>query len=698
MQDIAIAENGLFVNLEVTDAADVRFLHFGATPLRPETIGDEQQRSKCRLLELQATGEDQNDHHGSRYTGTAPASRLRYAQHRDYRTAQGRKLEIEQHDNGLIVTSHMQFFDDLPVARCWTQVDNRSDACVGLEYVTSFCLAGLAKETEQQWDTCSRLHVPHNGTYGEMQWKGSPLPDLGLCVVSPNSTIKRLAYTSNGTWPGSTYLPMGCYENTEAGSMLFWQIEHLGSWHWEIGNVGRRLYVALSGPTQNENHWWKDLASNQSFTSVAATVGAVCGGIEEVFGQLTRYRRRVRRVSEDNRRLPVVFDDYMHCLFADPTTAKLLPLIDAAAAAGCEIFCIDAGWYGDEDWYNQVGEWKPCAERFPKGLNEPLDYIRAQGLVPGLWIEPEVMATGCARAAQVPDDWFFMRHGRRVIDHSRFQLDFRNAEVLAYVDEVVDRLVGEYGIGYLKIDYNINAGIGTETSADSFGDGLLQHNEAYLAWLDRVIARYPDLIMENCASGGMRLVQPLLSRHSIHSISDQTDYDCFAPISAAVPTAVPPEQAAVWSYPKEDDGRDAVVFNMVNSLLLRVYLSGPLDRLGPAQLSLVREAIGYYGTIRADIQEGLPFWPLGLPSFGDAWIGQGLHCGDRDYLAVWRMAASADTCLLPIRHRKGQRLHVDIGYPRGDAGDCRWEPDAGVLRVALPHALSARVIELHAER
>ena len=76
-------------------------------------------------------------------------------------------------------------------------------------------------------------------------------------------------------------------------------------------------------------------------------------------------------------------------------------------------------------------------------------------------------------ADKLPDEWFFKRHGRRVIDHSRYQLDFRNPDVCVFADGIIDRIVQEYGVGYIKMDYNINAGVGTEFEADSFGDGLL---------------------------------------------------------------------------------------------------------------------------------------------------------------------------------------------------------------------------------
>lgn len=73
--------------------------------------------------------------------------------------------------------------------------------------------------------------------------------------------------------------------------------------------------------------------------------------------------------------------------------------------------------------------------------------------------------------------------------------------MLAHVNEVIDRVVNEYGVGYIKMDYNIEPGIGTELGAESVGQGMLAHEKAYLAWLDDVFARYPDLVIENCSSG-----------------------------------------------------------------------------------------------------------------------------------------------------------------------------------------------------
>ena len=102
--------------------------------------------------------------------------------------------------------------------------------------------------------------------------------------------------------------------------------------------------------------------------------------------------------------------------------------------------------------------------------------------------------------------------GERIVEHGRYLLDLRHEAAVKHLDAVVDRLVDEFGVGYFKLDYNVTTGPGTDRDADSVGDGLLEHNRAHLAWLDGVLERHPDLILENCASGGMRSDFAMLSR------------------------------------------------------------------------------------------------------------------------------------------------------------------------------------------
>ncbi len=125
-----------------------------------------------------------------------------------------------------------------------------------------------------------------------------------------------------------------------------WQIEHNGAWRWEIGEDTDGAYVALPGPTDTDSAWTQPLEPGEPFT-VSRDRRRSRTGRDAAIAALTEHRRASARRTRDNAAMPVVFNDYMNTLMGDPTTAKLLPLIDAAADAGAEVFCIDAGWYDD---------------------------------------------------------------------------------------------------------------------------------------------------------------------------------------------------------------------------------------------------------------------------------------------------------------------------------------------------------------
>jgi len=693
MGELLFEEDGLQLKLFITGEGDVRLMHFGPPRQEEPVIAPDFVRW-FRLVELQSAGENQQDHHGSKYTGTSPGRLLKFFTHRDHCNSLGRKIEIEQAHNGLTVISHLQFYAGLPVVRCWTELVNRGTEAVAVEYVSSFCLTGLELGGPRPRHEKSRLYLPHNTWYGEAQWRCDPLQQLGLSDVRRGFTTKRLSISNTGTWSCDGYLPMGMYENTDTGTTLFWQIENNGSWHWEIGESAEFLYLRVGGPAFNENHWMKKLKPGERFVSVPAAVGRVRGGFDEAVAALTKYRRAIRRPSRDTQTLPIIFNDYMNCLMGDPTTEKLLPLIEAAAEVGCEYFVIDAGWYADGFWWDGVGEWLPSKVRFPGGLKQVLDRIRQRGMTPGLWLEIEVMGIKCPLADQLPKEWFFHRHGKRVIDNGRYQLDFRHPGVRAHADAIVDRLVNEYGAGYIKMDYNINAGPGTDLNADSLGAGLLEHNRAYLAWIDQVFERYPNLVIENCGSGGLRMDYAMLSRHSIQSSTDQTDLHKNAVVVASVLSAVTPEQSAVWSYPLADSSREDVIFNMINALLMRVHQSGKLSDLNPENRNLVKQALDFYRHYRLDIPRSVPFWPLGLPAFGDWAVSVGLRCENKSYIGVWRLGGDSQRIELSLPHLRGRRPAIRCAFPGPDSVITQWNSQTATLTVLLPQPGMARLLEV----
>ncbi len=640
-------------------------------------------------VELQFAGDELPQ--GSRHVQLGGTAALRYLSH----SLDTSSLTLTQHDHirSILVTTSWQLFPGISAVRSSTTVSNAGTAPATLEYVSSFAFNGFVDFSEVGWEHSTRVAVANNTFFGEFQWVQHRLPDVGIIDVgfSPrgiHSTKKRHAVTSIGTNPTAEYLPMGAVLDSKRRLAWGWQLEHNGSWHWELGDHLTGIYVTAAGPTDQEHQWRVVLQPGQEFQTVPACVVAVVGELEDLFVPFTQYRRAIRRSNTDNESLPVVFNDYMNSLLAEPTEAKLLPVIAAAARVGSEYFCVDAGWYSDEPgWWTTVGEWVESSERFPHGLRAVFDEIRAAGMIPGLWIEPEVVGVHSPVARELPDTAFFVRNGERVNAAGRFQLDFRAPAVIERMDAVIHRLITDYGLGYLKFDYNVNAGIGTDLLADSAGDGLLGHNRAFLAWIDGLFGRYPGLVIEACASGGGRADYATLQRHSIISTSDQTDHLRSVPIAAAAPSAITPEQAAIWVYPQPEFGADEFDLSIVNGLLARPQLSGGIWKLSEAQLERLASAVRVYKSYRSDIPWSLPFWPLGLPRWGDDWVAQGLRAGQSRYVCVWRRAGEASVLLPGIEEGT-----VDLLFPSDSAAGVRWVD--GVLQVTLPHAPSAVLLRV----
>ncbi|MDT0568278.1 alpha-galactosidase [Streptomyces sp. DSM 3412] len=722
------------------------------------------------LVELTAFGHG-SGWSGPRFTGTAFGAGLQYRGHRANVGVGGgdgdgdwARLTVELHDPATGLTAFVELSSPAGVAVLRSRVRLRNDGAEPLvvQSVSSLVLGGLPSPDLLE------VHRARNDWLAECRWYAEPLratvADISVEAHQHDSRA-ALALTGRGSWPSDGHLAMGALterggghegnavaeggagRSEGQGRAWVWQVESPAGWRWDLGERAHGTYLALNGPTDAEHQWRVRLAPGDTFTTVAAALALGArdsgSGLDDAWAALTAYRRAVRRPHPDHATLPVVFNDYMNTLMGDPTTAKLLPLIDAAADAGAEYFCIDSGWYDDTvdgGWWDGVGAWLPSSRRFPAegldgggttesgvsatgdgagagagtgagartlsdgGIRAVLDRIRERGMVPGLWLEPEVVGVRSAVAAELPPEAFFQRDGVRLTEQGRHQLDLRHPAARAHLDKTVDRLVGDWGVGYLKLDYNIVIDPGTTGPGDlSPGAGLLGHAHAYLDWLSDVLDRYPHLVVENCASGGMRMDGATLAVAQLQSTSDQQDPLRYPPIAAAAPTAVPPEQGAVWAYPQPEYEDDLIAFTLGGALLGRIHLSGHLDRMTEHQLTLVREAVDTYKSIRGDLAGAVPFWPLGLPGWTDEWLALGLRIPGGHgptYLSVWRRGGAAEV-RLPVRHLAGTGLHVrtEILHPSAARADSptSWDPRTGELRVAVPRTPGVLLIRLTPE-
>ena len=632
---------------------------FLAPRQRPGALGD----SALPLVGMEAVAEGRAGTAGKRHVDGVAGQRLRYVSDRQEVSGPVLRWEIDQADSprGLGVRTVVEHREGTAAFRIWNEValDGSAQWPVTLGYVASLAIGGMP------WSRDARLWTAANPWSAEHRWRVGPpadygLYDSGMQRYGQQGTKNRILICSAGAWSSSEHLPMGAVEWADSGRVLLWEIEHNGSWQFELGDRGGALYLTASGPCDPEHQWRRRLAPGSSFTTVPVSVAVSERGVEGAVAEITAHRRASRRRHPDHARLPVIFNDFMNCLMGEPSTERLLPLVDAAAAAGAEVFCVDAGWFDDAPgappglggvpgWWDSVGGWEESPRRFPApgGLRAVIGRIRERGMVPGLWVEPECVGVRSAAARALPASAFFQRDGRRVTEWGRHQLDLADPAARAFLDRVVDRLVRDYGLGYLKLDCNIDPGVGTDLVADSPGDGLLRHNREYLAWLDRLLDRHPSLTVENCAAGGSRTDQALLSRLPVQSLTDQQDHRLMPAIAAAAPMAVPPEQGAVWAYPQPGFSAAENAFTLATAMLGRIHLSGRIDLLDGQQRAMVRRAVSVYKTYRHLLPTSTPHWPLGQPGWDDRLICLALECatgtpaGPEWYVLLWRREETA---------------------------------------------------------
>lgn len=580
----------------------------------------------------------------------------------------------------LEIVLHMEFIKGANVIRQYNTVKNTGTSDKVITHFSSANICGIGLGGALPWDSADkyRIHYCVNTWQGEGQWRSISLSVAGIYACSVHQNTNTFSLASTGSWSTSRFMPFVLFENIETKQIWYAQIESSSAWHFEIGHrkkgpgMDGEMYLAADGADENTSGWFKRLAPGESFDTVPAAFGCVNGGFDEAIWEMTKYRRSYIKPSPAwSGDAPLFFNDYMNSLWADPSKEKLIPLIDAAAAADAEGFCIDAGWFGllGKPWGGVLGDWNPSPDRFgEEGLQGIIDYILSKGMRAGLWTEFEACGSD-AEFYKNDDSCFLMRHGIR-IGGERAMLDMRSEHVRSYLHGVFDRLI-DMGVTYFKNDYNQTTAAGDDKYTESASDGLISHIRALYSFFDELRERHPDVIFEACAGGGLRGDNGISAHCHLQNTSDQEIYWRYPYSIQGSLACILPEQATIWSYPwpllilKSSDPSvlsssayanemadgEQTVFNMVNAMCGNMLLSGRIEYADELNSKLVREGCEYYKRIRKYTHNALPFFPIGItPINTDGYVALGLKNDEagKMFIAVWRINAESDTLSLSL--------------------------------------------------
>ncbi len=610
-----------------------------------------------------------------------------------------RFLKAEQNDGRLVIMQENEVCRTETVLEkhgggisAYVQVKNTSGRELVMESVSVLNLSGFFVSGREN----TYIYRFYNSHHCECQPRRISLDQAGLFETG-HRTFKRVYGFNAGSWPCKEELPQCILEDEENKKFLMFQIESCGGWYWEIAEgCGCKLYLSLSGGNFSFTGWKKRLAPDEKYVSrkVSLCVGDSLNGVLQ---KMTLYRRDTAEFGTADQDLPVIFNEYMYFSWDSPEEERTLALVPVAAECGADIYVIDCGWHDEVDGskiYPYVGKWKESKVRFPHGVRSITDYIRSFGMKAGLWIEPEVV--GSLSGEEYPDDAYIRTNGQRVLVAGRYFLDYRHPEVRRRMSDAIARMVGEYGAQYIKIDCNQDCGVGTEVLSDSCGEGLEQTSQAFWEWLREQRIKYPSVIFESCASGGMRIDWQSLRVSSVMSASDQIIYYKFPYIIANIFSAALPEQAAFWSYPvingryEDPAGRSTdseVVMNMVNAIMGRMHLASDLGKLTPEQSAWVKEGVAFAKAQNAFRQRAVPYLPFGFAKFGDKRAAVGLFAESKMLLAVWNF----DEKEISVPLKGYEAAGCAVVYPQNSGAALDLHGD--LLRVRMDK-MTAAVIEI----
>ena len=202
------------------------------------------------------------------------------------------------------------------------------------------------------------------------------------------------------------------------------------------------------------------------------------------------------------------------------------------ASMGGELFVMDDGWFGVK--YPRktdncaLGDWEVDTNKLPEGIEGLLRDAKKHGIKFGIWIEPE-MTNSVSELYDAHPDWVVKAPKREVVKGrggTQLVLDLANPKVQDFVFSIVDNLMTKYPeIDYIKWDANmpiINHGSQYLTMNDQ-SHLFIEYHRGFEKVCQRVRAKYPDLTIQACASGGGRANWGVLPYFDEFWVSDNTD-------------------------------------------------------------------------------------------------------------------------------------------------------------------------------
>lgn len=481
---------------------------------------------------------------------------------------------------------------------------NHSRDMVTLEMLSSFEMANLTPFVEGMAPDTLLVHRLRSKWSHEGRLVTETVEDLQLEPSWSNWSVGVERFGQRGSMPVMKYFPFVAVEDTENHVLWGAQLAHEASWQMEIYRQDDGLHISGGLADREFGHWLKNISSGESFETPKAILTVCRGDIDLLCHRLVSAGEKyVEQGPKEEQDLPIIFNEYC-TTWGCPSHENIAGIIDAIKGKGFDYFVIDCGWFKEDGvpWDISMGDYNVSETLFPEGLDKTVGLIKKAGMRPGIWFE--IDNVGHAAKAYGFTDHLLKRDGHPLSTYSRRFWDMQDPWVKEYLGDKVIGTLKKYGFGYMKMDYNDSIGIGCD-GAESLGEGLRRNMEASVDFVRRVKEELPDLVLENCASGGHKLEPLMMGLCSMASFSDAHETEEIPIIAANLHRAILPRQSQIWAVIRQDDSLKRIGYSIANTFLGRMCLSGDVTGLSDEQWDVIDRGIAFYREVVPVIRKGM---------------------------------------------------------------------------------------------
>lgn len=493
---------------------------------------------------------------------------------------------------------------ETPYVRVRTCFSNTGADIVTLEMLSSFSLQGITPYLDGDAHEDMFVHRLRSRWSEEGKLESRSMEDLQLNPSWNWAGVRNERFGSIGSMPVNHYFPFVAVEDKT--SQVFWgaQLASPSSWQMEVYREDDNIAVSGGIADREFGHWLKQLKPGESIETPEAILSVAHTDNLDIFtGRLTAAGKESRgERPESEAELPIIFNEYC-TTWGCPSDENIAGILDAIRGKGFSYFVIDCGWYKADGvpWDISMGDYEVSDSLFPEGLEKTVERIREDGMVPGIWFEIENV--GPAAKAYHEEEHLLKRDGMPLTTTRRRFWNMSDPWVQQYLDARVIGMLKKYGFGYLKVDYNDEIGIGFD-GMESQGEALRVNMLESYKYFEKIKREIPDIIIENCASGGHRLEPGYMQRTSMASFSDAHECREIPIVAANLHRAILPEQSQIWAVIREDDSLKRIAYSVINTFLGRMCISGDVTNLTPEQWGVIEHGIAFYREIAPIIKDG----------------------------------------------------------------------------------------------